>query len=286
VETTGSVMTGFAGEAFVDSLLWTAGVVVALMVVTFVVGIAAGRHNVVDTVWGLLFVGIGCTALVAAQGHGDPVRRWLLAGLAGVWGVRLAVHIGRRSVGKGEDPRYERLLRTGHANPVVNAIVKVYAAQAVLAFVISAPLQVGAFETGGVGWVAYVGVALWCVGVVFETVGDAQMERYKRWKKAQPPETVTASVMDRGLWRFTRHPNYFGDACVWWGIFLVAAEHWPGLLTLPAPILMTYLLTSGSGKKTLERSMITRPGYPAYMRWTSGFLPLPPKRTTAMSTKD
>ncbi|HYQ67342.1 DUF1295 domain-containing protein [Actinophytocola sp.] len=274
-------MTGFATGAFVDSLVWTAAVTVALMAVTFAFGIVAGRHNVVDTVWGLLFAGIGCTALVASRDHGDPGRRWVLAVLAGVWGVRLAVHIGRRSVGRGEDPRYEKLLRTGHADPLVNALVKVYAAQAALAFVIAAPLQVGAFVTGDLGYVAYVGVALWCVGMVFETVGDAQLERYRRRKKAQPPDTVTASVMDTGLWRFTRHPNYFGDACVWWGLFLVAAEHWPGILTVPAPILMTYLLTMGSGKRTLERSMVTRPGYPAYMRRTSGFLPLPPRKESA-----
>ncbi|WP_442876066.1 DUF1295 domain-containing protein [Amycolatopsis sp. NBC_01480] len=82
------------------------------------------------------------------------------------------------------------------------------------------------------GYAAYAGVALWCVGMVFETVGDAQMERYKKWKRAEPPETLTGSVMDRGLWRFTRHPDYVGDACVWcvW-IFLVAAEHWPGSAT-------------------------------------------------------
>ena len=271
-------MTGFAGDAFTAGLVWSAGTVVVLMVVTAVTGIVAGRHNVVDTVWGLLFAGISVAAFVTSQGHGEPVRRWVLAVMACGWGVRLAVHIGRRSFGKGEDPRYEKLLGTGQIPPVVNAVLKVYAPQAVLAFVISAPLQVGAYETGGFGYVAYAGVALWFVGMVFETVGDAQMERYKKWKRAQPPDTVTGSVMDRGLWRFTRHPNYFGDACVWWGIFLVAAEHWPGVLSVPAPILMTYLLTQGSGKKTLERAMITRPGYPAYMRRTSGFLPLPPKK--------
>ncbi|MDT8915167.1 DUF1295 domain-containing protein [Amycolatopsis sp. PS_44_ISF1] len=260
------------------SLGWTGGVVVGLIAVTAGLGVLAGRHNVVDTAWGLLFAGVGLAAFVTSQGHGDPVRRWVLVVLAGVWGIRLAVHLGRRSAGRGEDPRYEKLLGSGRAHPFLNAVLKVYAPQAVLAFVISAPLQVGAFEAGRVGPVAVLGVVLWCVGMVFETVGDAQLERYKRWKRAQPPEQVAASVMDRGLWRFTRHPNYFGDACVWWGIFLVAADHWPGVLTVPAPLLMTYLLTRGSGKKTLERSMITRPGYPAYMRRTSGFLPLPPRR--------
>jgi steroid 5-alpha reductase family enzyme len=269
---------GFPTDAFVHTLAWTGGTVGALIAVTFVAGLILGRHNIVDSTWGLLFVGIGIAALVTSQGHGDPVRRWMLAVMVGIWGIRLAVHVGRRSRGKGEDPRYEKLLERGSANPTVNAIGKIYLPQAILAFVISAPVQVGAFERGGVGVIAIIGVLVWAVGVLFETVGDAQMERYKRWKKSQPPDDVKWSVMDKGLWRYTRHPNYFGDACVWWGLFLVAAEHWPGVLTLPSVAIMTYLLTQGSGKKNLERSMVKRPGYPEYMHRTSGFVPWPPRK--------
>lgn len=120
-----------------------------------------------------------------------------------------------------------------------------------------------------VGWL---GVAIWAVGMFFEAVGDAQMSRFK----ADPANKGT--IMDRGLWKFTRHPNYFGDACIWVGMFLLAAERWPGVLTVLSPVAMILLLTKGSGAANLERHMAQRPGYRDYMARTSGFVPLPPKR--------
>jgi steroid 5-alpha reductase family enzyme len=271
-------VSGFDGPAFAAALPWTGAAVAVVSAGAFAAARAAGRWNVVDTAWGLFFVAAGLAAAIASIGHGCTGRRWLLAGLVTVWGLRLAIHVGRRSAGRGEDPRYTELLQRGLPSPVANAILKVFLPQAVLAFVISAPLQVGPFESAGLGPVAFIGVALWAVGLFFEAVGDAQLDRYKAWKKAQPAGEVRDRVLDTGLWRYTRHPNYFGDACVWWGMFLVAAEHWPGVLTIPAPLIMTYLLTLGSGQRNLERTMSKRPGYPEYMRRTSGFFPLPPKR--------
>ncbi|MGI8667357.1 MAG: DUF1295 domain-containing protein, partial [Jatrophihabitans sp.] len=122
---------------------------------------------------------------------------------------------------------------------------------------------------------AVIGVALWIVGALFEGIGDWQMEKYKADKKAGKD---VGEVMDTGLWHFTRHPNYFGDACVWLGIFCVSAERWPGVLTIFSPAIMVYLLAFGSGKRVLERSMAKRAGYRDYMSRTSGFVPLPPKR--------
>ena len=113
-------------------------------------------------------------------------------------------------------------------------------------FIISAPIQVGVFESGAVGVIGWIGLAVWLVGVFFEAVGDHQMESFRR------DPANKGKVIDSGLWRYTRHPNYFGDACVWWGIFLVAAEQWPGVLTVFAPVIMTLLLTRGSGARILE----------------------------------
>ena len=141
-----------------------------------------------------------------------------------------------------------------------------------LALVIAAPIIVGGFETAPVGVVAWVGVAVWCVGVLFEAVGDAQMQRWR----ADPAHH--GMVIDVGLWRYTRHPNYFGDACVWWGIFLVAADAWPGVVTVFSPVVMTLLLTKGSGMRLLERHMSQREGWDEYARRTSPFIPLPPRR--------
>ncbi|MEA2737523.1 MAG: hypothetical protein QOH05_830, partial [Acetobacteraceae bacterium] len=179
-----------------------------------------------------------------SSGQGDDVRRTLLLVLPALWGLRLAIHIGRRSIGKPEDPRYLELLAKAKGNPECYAVRSVYLLQGLLAFLVGAPILVGSFERGvvRVGWI---GVGLWVVGVFFESVGDSQMERFR----GDPANK--GKVIDCGLWRYTRHPNYFGDACVWCGSYLVAAESWPGVLTIPAPILMTLLLTKGSGARIL-----------------------------------
>ena len=189
-----------------------------------------------------------------------------------LWGLRLAQHIGRRTISAPEDPRYEALLSKAKGNPDLYALRMVYLLQGVLAFLIAAPILVGGFETGRVNAITWVGVAIWFVGVFFESVGDHQLQTFRR----NPANK--GKVIDVGLWRYTRHPNYFGDACVWWGIFLVAASAWPGVLTIAAPILMTLLLTKGSGARILEKHMSTRAGWDEYAARTSGFFPLPPKK--------
>jgi len=151
---------------------------------------------------------------------------------------------------------------------------KVFVVQGVAMWFISLPVMVAAVSD--VRWwpLVWVGAVLWLVGLVFETVGDAQLAAYKR-------DPARGPVMDRGLWAWTRHPNYFGDACVWWGVWLVGglATGWlPGLLTVAAPAAMTYFLVLATGARLLERSMMERDGYPAYAARTSMFFPLPPRR--------
>jgi steroid 5-alpha reductase family enzyme len=265
-------MTSFDATAFLGTLGWAGGAVAVVLAGTFAVAKVAGKHSVIDAAWGLLFVAIAVTVFFRSAEHGDDARRWLLLVLPGLWGVRLAQHIGRRTVGKPEDPRYEQLLGKARGNPDLYALRMVYLLQGMLAFVIAAPILVGGFEGNGVGFVAWLGVALWLLGVFFEAVGDAQLERFRNDPASK------GKIMDRGLWRYTRHPNYFGDACVWWGIFLVAADAWPGVLTMPAPIVMTLLLTKGSGARILEKHMSRRPGWDEYAARTSMFLPRPPRR--------
>jgi steroid 5-alpha reductase family enzyme len=253
------------------ALAWAGGAVLVVLIVTFVVAKIAGKHSVIDTAWGLLFTVIAVTAFARSSGHGDPVRRALLLALPVLWGLRLAIHIGRRTIGRPEDPRYAALLAKAKGNRDLYAFAMVYLLQGVLAFLISAPILVGAFEPGPVRGLAWFGVALWAVGVFFESVGDQQLETFRR------DPANRGKVMDVGLWRYTRHPNYFGDACTWWGMYLVAAERWPGLLTLAAPIVMTLLLTRGSGARILEKHMSTRAGWTEYAARTSAFIPRPPK---------
>jgi steroid 5-alpha reductase family enzyme len=137
---------------------------------------------------------------------------------------------------------------------------------------VSLPVQVAMYERSTPGALTWIGTAVFSLGLFFEAVGDWQLSRFK----ADPDSK--GKVMDRGLWHYTRHPNYFGDACVWWGLYLIAAQQWQGAFTILSTVLMTYTLANGTGKPTLERGMADRrPGYTDYIRRTSGFIPLPPR---------
>lgn len=268
-------MSDYPWGELLAALPWTAGGVVVALGITFVVALRLGRHAVVDVTWGLGFAVVALVAFVLSAGTGDDLRRWLLVVMTVVWGVRLGVHIGRRSRGGSEDPRYEAMFERSGGNRNLVALRKVYLLQGLILWFVSLPVQVGMFAPGPVGVLTWVGVAVWAVGLFFEAVGDAQLDAFRR------DPSNKGKVLDTGLWRYTRHPNYFGDACVWWGIFLVGAQAWPGVLTVLSPLVMTWLLANGSGKPLLEKGMSDRrPGYDEYVRRTSGFVPLPPKRST------
>jgi steroid 5-alpha reductase family enzyme len=266
-------MADFPWGAFWSALPFTALAVVVVLGATFLVALRAHKHAVVDVAWGLGFAAIALTAFVASAGEGDDVRRALVLLLTAGWGLRLAVHIGLRSRGHGEDPRYEELMAKAPGNPNLFALQRVYLTQGVIMWFVSLPVQVAAFQSASAGWLVWVGVALWVLGFAFETIGDWQLTRFRNDASSK------GQVLDTGLWRYTRHPNYFGDACVWWGLSLVAFSAWPGVLTLLSPLLMTWLLAKGTGKPLLEKDMASRrPGYADYVRRTSGFVPLPPKK--------
>ncbi|GAA1937941.1 DUF1295 domain-containing protein [Kitasatospora viridis] len=265
------------GAAFGVNLLAAAAAALLVLLAAFAVGVRTGRHRVVDVAWGAAFAAVALTGygLSASGGYGDATRRLLVTVLVVAWGLRLAVHIGRRSRGAPEDPRYARMLARAPAGPARTryALRKVYLLQAVLVWFVSLPVQAAAYLTASPGPLLGVGVALWCLGLFFEAVGDRQLARFK----ADPANR--GAIMDRGLWSWTRHPNYFGDACVWWGLFLLGADSPLGWAFLPAPLLMTWLLAFGSGRPLLERRMAaTRPDWAAYAARTSSFLPRPPRR--------
>jgi steroid 5-alpha reductase family enzyme len=249
-------------------LLSSVLLVAVVMTATALVAHRIGRVVVVDLVWGLGFV---LVALLCAL-TGDSPLRWVLFGMVGAWGLRLAWHVGRRVFATSdEDPRYAALL---DGKPFSFAVKRVFVTQGLAMWFVSLPVQVAVGFEGQIEDVLLVlGLALWLVGLVFESVGDAQLAAYK-----QDPDR--GPVMDRGLWRFTRHPNYFGDACVWWGVFLVAVAATPwALLTVLSPAVMTYFLVFATGAKLLERNMMKRPGYPEYAARTSMFFPLPPRQS-------
>lgn len=247
----------------------SAAALLAVHTVAFGVGRHIGRYNVVDVAWGLGFIAV---ALVAAiLDDGNVFRRWLLLALVAIWGLRLSWHIYRKTAGKGEDPRYADLLRGASLSQVLR---KVFLLQGFVTWFVSLPLQLSAV-TGPTPrrWLALTlaGVLLWAVGLIFEAVGDHQLRVFK----SEPAHRGV--VMDRGLWAWTRHPNYFGDACVWWGLWLITITRWWSLTTVLSPLLMTYFLVYATGARLTEKYMAGRPGFDEYQERTSFFIPRPPR---------
>lgn len=224
--------------------------------------------SIVDILWGPMF-------LLVAVVHWRsldvaPAGAGLLLILCAIWALRLAGYLLWRNWGEGEDVRYQRIRQGNDPGFWWKSLYIVFGLQAVLAWIVSLPVAAGMHALDAPGFLAGLGVALWALGLFFETVGDLQLAAFKR-----DPEN-RGKVMDRGLWRYTRHPNYFGDFCVWWGIYLVAADG-GGWWSIPGPLVMSVLLLRVSGVALLERGMRKRPDYAEYVARTSAFLPMPPR---------
>ncbi|MFM8795140.1 MAG: DUF1295 domain-containing protein [Acidimicrobiales bacterium] len=254
------------------AMLASALAIVTVMLTTWVISVMIKNASIVDIVWGLGFVVVAWTVRFAVDG--DDARQNLLTLLVTLWGLRLALYLGRRNIGHGEDFRYVLMRRKHGARFPLVSLYTVFAFQGALMWVVSLPVQLGQADDGvPVGPLAVTGVLIWVVGFLFETVGDAQLARFKK------DPANAGKVMDRGLWSLTRHPNYFGDAVQWWGIGIVAAEAGTAAIGLVGPVVMTFLLTRVSGVPMLEHSMAKRrPGYEDYVRRTSAFFPRPPRR--------
>ncbi|HME79846.1 MAG TPA: DUF1295 domain-containing protein [Mycobacterium sp.] len=271
-----SVVSQLSWAALGANLVWCALAVAVYFGAIMVASIRLRNQSIVDIFWGPGFVLVAVISYFAStNAGGDGLRRAMVLALTMIWGLRLGLHIAARNIGHGEDKRYTVLMsrRTGTVAGYVLRII--YGPQAVILFVVSLPVQLAMYEPTPVGVLGALGVAIWCVGFAFEAVGDAQLARFKR-------EPANAGlIMDRGLWAWTRHPNYFGDACVWFGLWLLSLGHPVGLLTVVSPLLMAYFLVRVSGKALLEKGMRRSRGaaYDAYAARTSGFFPRPPRRS-------
>jgi len=254
-------------------LLTSAAAVVIFMAALWLLSVRLGDASIVDIGWGLGFVLVA--AVAGHFGAGLAERRLLLLAITTIWGLRLASHLWLRWRGAHEDFRY-RLMRNKHGDRFwIVSLVTVFGLQGLLMWVVSLPIQLAAGSDEPLGWVAAAGVVLWAFGVAFETVADSQLRRFR----AEPANRKR--VLDTGLWRWTRHPNYFGDCCAWWGIWLTAAETAAGRFGIVGPIVMTVLLTRVSGVPMLEHSMAKRrPDYTSYVQRTSSFIPRPPRQRT------
>lgn len=255
-------------------MLFSAGALLVLMLALWVVSLPLRDVSVADPGWGLGFAIIAWIAF--AVGAGNHERQLLLAVLVSVWSLRLSGYLHFRWLSAGrEDPRYTRMRqRYGGPRFPLTSLGVVFLLQAAFIWVVSLPIQGSAPQLDRLGALDWAGVGVWAVGFLFEAVGDEQLRRFK----ADPANK--GRVMDRGLWRYTRHPNYFGDFTVWWGIYLIALSAGGPWWMIIGPLVNSTLMISGTGKKMLENIMRNRPGYADYVARTSGFFPLPPRRAS------
>lgn len=232
------------------------------------------NQSIVDIFWGPGFVLVAVVSFLASRhAGGDEVRRLVVLALTAIWGLRLGLHIGVRNIGHGQDPRYDAIMSHRSGSLAGFVARKIYVPQAVILFVVSLPVQLAMYQRAVLGVVGALGIAVWVLGFLFEAVGDYQLTQFKK----EPANA--GQIMDRGLWGWTRHPNYFGDVCVWVGLWLLALGHPAGLLAVISPLLMGFFLVRVSGKALLEKNMRRSrgPAYDAYVARTSGFFPRPPR---------
>ena len=246
--------------------------IAAIMFALWLLSIVLRDVSIVDPFWGLGFVVIAWLA----AGLSSPVssRVILIAILTTVWGIRLAIYLLWRNAGQGEDRRYAAM-RTRHGRRFWwISLFTVFLLQTVLLWFVSLPIQYATVlnDNAPLGIIEASGIVLWLLGFFFETVGDWQLARFK----GDPGNS--GQVMDRGLWRYTRHPNYFGDFCVWWGLYIIAAGG-GAWFTILSPLLMSALLLKVSGVSLLESNIEDRrPSYFDYQQKTSAFYPWWPKK--------
>jgi steroid 5-alpha reductase family enzyme len=251
-------LMGLAVIGFSVTLLW-------------LISLAKKDSSIVDIFWGTGFVITGWTYFALTDGY--PARKWLIIVLVTIWGLRLSIHLALRNLPKGEDFRYRKWREEAGDSWWWRSYFKVFLLQGVIMWLVSLPL-LGAqisMQPQSLTVIDGLGFVLWLAGFIFEAVGDWQLVQFKA------NQANTGQVLNSGLWRYTRHPNYFGDAVQWWGFFLIAAAA-GAWWTIISPLLMTWLLMRVSGVTMLEEMLKhTKPQYREYIIKTSAFFPMPPK---------
>ena len=257
-------------EAFIVPFASAALAVALLMLTLFVIALIRRDNSVADIGWGIGFV--LAAFVVLWQRDSITLRQVLVTSLVCIWGVRLALHVWMRNRGKGEDKRYAAWRMQWGDHWLIRSFFQVFVLQGFFLLLIVSPvLYVNTFGGPRLGWLDVVGVAVWLFGFFWEAIGDYQLTHFLRIRANQ------GRVMRYGLWRYTRHPNYFGEATMWWGIWLIAMSVSGAWITIIGPILITYLLLRVSGVALTEKAFSANPEYADYQRKTSMFFPWRPK---------
>ena len=261
-----------------ESLAMNAAILLALVLIQWAISVKIDDVSFIDAFWGAGMGALAITSWLQLDAPGELAT--LLMVMTAAWGFRLGIYLFRRWSHEGEDKRYKLILKKDReaGRFAQAALTRVWLMQAVLLFAVCSPAQVGILASSApapITPLAYVGIAIYAIGIFFEWVGDWQLTRFK----ADPANQ--GQVLDTGLWRYTRHPNYFGDFAAWWGIWLVCASAGWGyaLATIIGPLFLSFTLTKWSGVALLEKGLDKTKGdkYAAYKQRTSAFFPLPPK---------
>jgi len=244
--------------------------ILGVVVAAWLISIPKQDVSIVDSIWSLLLL-VATGAYLYVAGRDVVPRAWVALALVGVWALRLMVYITVRNHGAGEDRRYQAIRARHQPGFAFKSLYLVFILQGVLAWILSLSVMAAVLGTRPLSWLDALGVLLWVSGFVFEAVGDAQLARFKAGSHSKD------QVMDRGLWHYTRHPNYFGECCMWWGLFLLALAS-GGWWSIVSPLMMTVMLLKVSGVALLEKDLAARrPAYRDYIARTSAFLPWPPR---------
>ena len=247
--------------------------VAAMMITGWFMSLVYRNVTIVDSLWGLGFVLI--TWLTYAMSDGYWGRKLLIALLVTMWGLRLSLYLSWRNWGKGEDPRYGGWRKMSGERFWFVSLFKVFILQALFLWVISLVMQIGqlAATPASLTWLDGLGVVIWASGFIFESIGDWQLAQFK----SNPANK--GHVMDRGLWAYTRHPNYFGESLVWWGLFLITLSTPNSWWTILSPAIITVVLLKMTGIALTEKALLeNRPGYSDYIKRTSAFVPWLPAK--------
>lgn len=258
---------------FVQIWLFAGLVILGMMIGLWLVSLKLQNASIVDIFWGVGFILVVWLYFYFTSG-GAPARRLLTCALVTLWGARLSLYILWRNWGKPEDHRYAAWRGAAGARWWWLSFFQVFVLQGALLWLISLPLLVAQINPlpHHLTWLDGLAVVVWGIGFFFEAAGDLQLARFK----ADPANR--GKLLTTGLWRYSRHPNYFGDAVQWWGFYLLALSA-GGWWSISSPLLMTFLLLGVSGVRLLEKTLQeTKPGYEEYIRRTSSFLPLPPRK--------
>ena len=253
---------------------WNIFAILIIMFMGWIVSLIYKNVTIMDSIWGLGFVIISWVTFFLSDGY--AVRKGLLTILVTFWGVRLVIYLTLRNWGAGEDPRYGAMREKSGERFWIVSLFKVFLLQGAFMFVISLVIQLGQISPvpKNLTWLDVAGIIIWGIGFIFETVGDWQLARFK----ANPANK--GKVMNRGLWAYTRHPNYFGETLIWWGIFFVTLSVPGGIWTIISPIIITTVLLKMTGIPLTEASILERrPDYKTYIQNTSAFFPWFPKGT-------